>query len=109
MLHVKHRHVLMNRDLEPFRRRGLQQRFELLEVEIIRRGDALQSVTIDEIISGQRIGDIEREISHTAATGEKLQMIVVADQVTVCVTRTDLIENPVLAGFEYARRSDEEG
>ena len=37
VLHVKHRHVLVNGDLEPLRRRGLQQRFELREVQIVAR------------------------------------------------------------------------
>ena len=35
MLHVKHRHVLVDRDLEPFRRRGLQQRLELRKIQIV--------------------------------------------------------------------------
>ena len=42
VLHVKHRHVLVNRDLEPLRRRGSQQRFQLREVQVVGRRHALQ-------------------------------------------------------------------
>ena len=35
MLHMKHRHVLMDRHLEPLGRRGAHQRFQLRDVEIV--------------------------------------------------------------------------
>ena len=83
MLHVKHRYVLVNRDLEPFRRCGLQQRLELCDVQIIRGRDTLQAVTIDEVLGAERVGDIEREIADPPAACNELQMVVIANQVAV--------------------------
>jgi hypothetical protein len=52
------------------------------------------------------IRDIEGEISDAPILRKKLQVFVVADEITISVARTDLFERPFFAGFEDARRGD---
>ena len=106
MLHMKHRHVLMDRDLEPGRGSGAQQSFELGDVEIVGGGHAFQPVPLQEITGGQRIGDIERIVAPHAPAAEKRQMVVVADQIPIGAGRQHLLEHPFLARFEDARWRD---
>ncbi len=108
MLHVKHRHVLMNRDLEPRRRRGAQQGLKLDGVQIVRGGQTLEAVAIFEMIGGQGVGDVEGEIANAPAIGEIFQVIVIAGQVAVGFAGSGLLERPFLAGFENARRRGED-
>ena len=107
MLHVKHRHVLVDGDLEPFRRRGRQQRLELLEIQIVARRHAFQAEPVFEIIRRQPVGHVQRIIADAPVIGEKLQVIVIADQVAVGVAGAHLLQRPFLAGLENARRSHE--
>ena len=107
VLHVKHRHVLVNGDLEPFRRRGRQQRLELLKVQVVTRGDPLQAELVFEIVRRQPVGDVERIIADAPVVREKVQVIVIADQVAVRVAGAHLFQRPFLARLEDARRSDE--
>ena len=108
MLHVKHGHVLVDRDLEPLRRRGLQQRLELREVQIVGGRDALQAELVHEIVRRQPVGDVERVIADAPVAGEEGQVVVVADQVAVGLAGAHLLENPLLARLEDARRRDED-
>ena len=73
----------MQRDLKPTRRCRAEQGFELGRVEIIRRRDALQGKPVLEIIRGERIRDIQREIADHPAVRKKLQMIVVPHEKTI--------------------------
>ena len=59
MLHVKHRHVLVDREIEPSAGRGLEEGFELDDVEIVAGGDALEAVPLEVVGGGERIGDVE--------------------------------------------------
>ena len=59
VLHVKHRHVLVDREIEPGAGRGLEEGFELDDVEIVARGDALEAVPLEVVGGGERIGDVE--------------------------------------------------
>lgn len=43
VLHMKHRHVLMQSQLEPFRRRDMQQIDDLLDVEIVGDSEVLKA------------------------------------------------------------------
>ena len=70
MLHVKHRHVLMDREIKPSSGRCVQQGLELGDIEIIGSRDAFQSKVIDKIISRQGISYIERKISPEALAGK---------------------------------------
>ena len=108
MLHVKHGDMLVDRDLEPLRRRGLQERFELREVQIVRGRDALQAELVLEIIRRQPVGDVERVIANAPLVREEGQMVVVADEVAVRLAGADLLERPLLAHLEDPRRSDKE-
>ena len=108
MLHVEHRNVLVNSDLEPFRGRGLHERFELSEVQVIGGGEALQAELVLEVIGTEAIRDIEREIADAPVVCKKPQMIVVANQVTVGLAGTDLFERLFLAHLENPWRSHED-
>src|ERR1051325_4690227 len=109
MLHVKHRHVLMNRNLEPLRRSGLKQRYELLEIQIVTRGHALQSEFVFEVIRGDTVCDVQRKISDLPVIRKEFQMIVIADEITIGIAGADLFQRPFLAHFENTWRSDENG
>ena len=58
VLHVKHWHVLVEGDLEPRGRSGLQECFQLGKIQIIRSGHALQPETAQEVFGSQGIGDV---------------------------------------------------
>src|SRR5262245_58113808 len=67
MLHVKHRHVLMDCDLKPLRRSGPQQGFELSDVHVVRGCHSLQGETTHEIVRSKWIRHIQREITDAPA------------------------------------------
>jgi len=73
MLHVKHRHVLVDGHLEPFRRRGLQQRLELLKIQIVARGDAFQAKLVFEIIRCQPVGHVQRVIANAPVVAKNFR------------------------------------
>ena len=58
VLHVKHRHVLMDRELEPFRRSGLQKIKHLGHIQVVADSRPLQSL-IDEELCGQGVRHIQ--------------------------------------------------
>ena len=58
MLHVKHRHVLMDREFEPFWRCISEQIKHLGDVEVIADGEALHRL-FHEKLCGERVGHIE--------------------------------------------------
>ena len=91
MLHVKHRHVLMNGDLEPFRRRGGQQRVELHDIQIVAGGDAFEAEMIFKIVRCDAIRDVQRKIADATCVREEFQMVVVADEIAVGIAGTNLI------------------
>ena len=88
-------------------RRGLQQRLQLHEVQIVGRRDAFQAELVLEILRGQPVGDVERVIADAAVVGEIVQVIVVADQVAVGLAGPDLLQGPVLAHLEDSWRGYE--
>ena len=49
MLHMKHRHMLMNRQLEPCRSRGLEKVQDLTRIQIIAHRDAVQTTIHEEL------------------------------------------------------------
>src|SRR6266478_291793 len=109
MLHMKHRHVLMDGYLEPIRWRRLQQRFQLREIQVIGSRDALQSKVGLEVFRRQMISYVQRIITDSPVSSEEPQMIIVPHEIAVGLTRTNLFECPFLAHFENSRRSHENG
>ena len=109
MLHVKHRHVLVDGHLEPFRWRGLQQRFELLKIQVVARGDAFQAKLVFEKIRRQPVGHVQRIIADAPVAGEEFEVVVIADQIAVGVAGAHLLQRPFLARFEDARRRNPDG
>ena len=81
VLHVKHRHVLMDHHLEPLRRRGRDEGEQLLAVHVVRRGDPLDARTLKKL-GRELVGDVERKIGddRQALRPEKLQAAEVADE-----------------------------
>ena len=73
----------MDGQVEPRRRRGLQQRFKLREIQIIARRHPLKTVTRNEVFGRERIGDIEREITAFPIVCEEGEVILIEDQVPV--------------------------
>ena len=58
VLHVKHRHVLMERELEPLGRSRFEQVEHLSHVQVIADGHAVQAL-LNEKLGRERIGDIQ--------------------------------------------------
>src|SRR5690349_6930422 len=65
VLHVKHRHVLMDRQFEPRWRCGVEKIENLLCVEVVRNRDTFEAF-LDEQLSREGIGDVEREVAYLA-------------------------------------------
>ena len=104
VLHVKHRHVLVQCDFKPAWLRVAQQCVELRGVEIVRRGEALQLPMINQVVRGQVVGDVEREIAAHAMLRKRGEVLVVAGQKSVCAAFEQLFGDEVLARFEHTRR-----
>ena len=85
----------------------MQQRFELAEVKVVRRSDALQAITKNEVFRSKSVGDVQREVADAPGVREMVQMIVIANEITVRVCRPHLFQNPILAHFEDPGWSDE--
>src|ERR1017187_1168856 len=83
MFHVKHGDMLMNSDLEPLRWRGLQERLELGEFQIVGGRDALQTDPRLEIVRRKPVGNVERVIANAPVIRKEVQMVVVADEVAI--------------------------
>ena len=109
VLHVKQRHVLVHRDLEPGGRRGLQQRLELHDIQVIRGRDPFQPAMPEEVGGAEPIGDIERVIAAQAVAAEERKMVVIAHEVAVGVAGQHLPQDPILARLEDARRRHPDG
>ena len=62
VLHVKHRHVLVDDDLEQIRARSGDHRRELLPVQIVARHHPHES-RVGEDLRGELVGDVERVIA----------------------------------------------
>ena len=62
VLHVEHRHVLVNHHLEPLRRRRRHQRQQLLPIQVVRRGHPREPLLHEEC-RGPFIRDVERKIT----------------------------------------------
>ena len=106
VLHVKHRHVLVNRDLKPFRRRGGQQRIELHDIQIVACGETFEAEMIFEIARRDAVRHVQRKIADATCVRKKFQVVVVADEIAVGVAGTDLVQNPFLTHLGNARRGD---
>ena len=111
VLHMKHRHVLMQRDFKPLRRRGGEQVDDLFDVQIVADRHALQPV-IFEKLGGQRVRDIQGKVADFPQSGEFLEMLdraEIADQHAVRRGVFDEPEEPDLAGFLNAWGGEEDG
>ncbi len=62
VLHVKHRHVLVDDDFEPLRRHGGDQIEQLLAIQVVRRRDAARSRRSSKYCGRQLVGRVERKI-----------------------------------------------
>ena len=103
---MKHGHVLVDREIEPRRGRGLQQGFELDDVEIVAGGHAFEAVAAEQVVGGEGIGDVEGEVAALPVGGEEREVVGVAHEVAVGLARAHLFQNPLFAGFEDAGRGD---
>ena len=68
MLHMKHRHVLVEDDFKPLRRSDLQKVERLLGSEIAGNGQPFQSL-IDQEMGGKGVGNIQGEIPMESEAG----------------------------------------
>ena len=118
VLHVKHRHVLVQRDFKrgtrsAERRIGVrpafvQKREHLLDVQIVADRHAFESAR-EEILGRERIRDIQREVAD-APQRCRLEIInrtEIADQHAIGRSGFDQLEEPLLARLLDARRREE--
>ena len=84
MLHVEHRHVLVDDDLQPLRRTSSHEIEQLVTIEIVRRGDSLRAV-LDHELSGQFVRHVQRKVGDERHTfiREEPQAAEIADQDSV--------------------------
>ena len=61
MLHVEHRHVLMNHDFEVIHRASLSKAQKLVPVHVVRGGHAMRAA-LPQIVNCQFIGWIQGKI-----------------------------------------------
>src|SRR5215204_4771413 len=62
VLHVKHRHVLMNRQFEPFGWSHLEKIQHLPGIQIVAKSHTFE-LLLDEVLRRQRIRDVQRKIA----------------------------------------------
>ena len=81
MLHVKHGNMLVDNDLKPVWRHGIDQIKKLTGVQVVRGGDT-NGPAVSEQRDGQGIGRVEREIGdeRNRLTGAEGQPACIADQ-----------------------------
>ena len=60
---MKHRHVLVQRELEPCGRGAVEQLKNLADVEIVRNRQVIQTRVFHQQFRGDRVGNIEREVA----------------------------------------------
>ena len=103
VLHMEHRHVLVDRDLEPFRRGGLEERGDLLGVEVVRDRQAFEGMLAHEPLGGQAVGDVEGEVGAEALALEGAQILVITHQVAVGLAGEDDLADAPFALLVDAR------
>ena len=79
VLHVKHRHVLMQRQFKPRRRRCPQQRLHLRRIEIVTHGHPFQFMLTPIKLGSERIRHVQRKITPPARAGKGAKVVVVAN------------------------------
>ena len=109
MLHVKHGHVLVQGDFEPVGLGGSEHGVELICIQIVGGGEALEFPAFYEVLGGEVVGDVEGEISSEALVGEGVEVLVVSGEEAVGTAVAELLDGPVFAGFEHTRWGDPDG
>jgi len=110
VLHVKHRHVMVDRQFDPIRRRLAEEGEDLVGVEIVRKGEPLEAMVFKNR-GGDGVRDVQREITEKAkgAFGEMLDATDVPNENAVGLGVSDEFEKALLAGFLDARGCEENG
>ncbi len=100
VLHVKHGHVLVERELEPGGRAAVEEVQYLLDVQVVTDGELLQAGGLQEL-GREGIGHVEREIARgaQAGAGKEPDGPEVPDQDAVGMGPGDELEEPFLRGF----------
>ena len=78
------------------------------DIQIVRGCNSLETELVPEVAGGNLIRHVQRKITDAPAVREEIQMIVIADEITIGRARSDLLKNPLFARFENTRRSDED-
>ena len=63
VLHMKHRDVLMEGELKPFRRGGAKEFEDLADVQVVARRESAKAFGNKEV-GGEWVGDVEGEVTH---------------------------------------------
>lgn len=102
MLHVEEGHVLVKGDFEPGGWGGAEEGLELMDIEIVARGDAFEVVVSEVVFGGEGVGGVKGEVAPQALVVEKAEVFVMTGEVAVGLGGEDLFENPFFAWFEKA-------
>ena len=100
VLHVKHRHVLVDRQLEPFGRSRFEQIEYLNHIQIVAEGQTPQSMPHEELCS-QGVCNIQRKVTdrREAASGKMGDGAEITEQDTVWTGIPDQLEESLLGCF----------
>jgi hypothetical protein len=103
MLHMEHRHVLMDRDLEPLGRGRPQERGDLLGIEVVETVRPSSACSAMSHSAGESVGDVEGEVAAEALALERAEVLVVAHEVAVGLAGKDDLADAFLALLVDAR------
>ena len=110
VLHVKHGHVLMKGDLEPGGVGSAKEIEDLLQVEVVGKGQPLQRGLTLQQGGGQVIGDVEREVARETKTRvfKEADGAEVPDEDAMGLGALDELEEASLAGLLNAGGGEED-
>ena len=97
VLHMKHRNVLMEGELKPFRRGGPEEFEDLTDIEVVARGEGPEAFG-DEQIGGKRIGNIEREVANHGEL-ERTEIVEAAEIANEDSVRFGVFDQAKKSGF----------
>ena len=104
VLHVKHRHVQMNRQFEPIRRSSIQERQDLREIQIVRDRHPFEAHLVKHG-SRHRIGHVQRKVPDPSerALRKMGNASDIADEDAIRRGVLDELKKSFLSGFLNAR------
>ena len=110
VLHVKHGHVLVERELKPFGGSAVEELENLADVEVVGNGEVVEPGSLYQKFGGDGVGNVEREVAdffEVATIFIVVKCAEVAEEESVGCGFFDEFEVAGFAGFEDSRGCQE--